>query len=222
MKYKTTFTTIEVNRFKNEVCELLVHEFGWHDNQLPSRLKMTRRAVTGCHVSSRTCLLWSGLFLLFAFTGCGYTVGNNFSRDIKSVAVPIFENKTNRRGIEFQLTEAVQKEITKRSQFRLAKGLEADTRLTGEIVSFRKDVLGENRYDDPRELQLSLMVKVTWEDLRTGQLLAEQEIPLSPEAIPMTSQAEFSPEVGQSLATGLSDAFQSMARKIVNLMETPW
>ena len=155
-------------------------------------------------------------------TGCGYTVGNSFNRDIKSVAVPIFENDTNRRGIEFPLTEAVQKEITKRSQYRLAKGLDADTRLTGRIVGFRKDVLGENRFDDPRELQLSLMVKVTWEDLRTGQLLAEQEIPLSPEAIPMSAQAEFSPEVGQSLATGLSDAFQSMSRKIVNLMETPW
>ena len=106
-------------------------------------------------------------------------MGNSFNRDIKTVAVPIFENDTNRRGIEFQLTEAVQNEITKRTSYRLAKGLEADTRLTGRIVGFRKDVLGETRYDDPRELQLSLMVKVTWEDLRTGQLLAQQEIPLS-------------------------------------------
>lgn len=155
-------------------------------------------------------------------SGCGYVVGQNFTRDIKTVAVPIFENDTTRRGIEFQLTEAVQKEITDRTPYRLAKGLEADTRLTGRIVGFRKDVLGETRYDDPRELQLSLMVKVTWEDLRTGQLLAQQEIPLSPESIPMTSQAEMAPEIGQSLATGMSDAMTLMARKIVNLMEVPW
>ncbi len=160
---------------------------------------------------------------MFIFAGgCGYTVGKNFTRDIKTVAVPIFENRTNRRGIEFQLTEAIQNEITKRSPYRLAKGLDADTRLTGKIVSFRKDVLGETRFDDPRELQLSLMVEVTWEDLRSGQVLAQQEIPLNPESIPMTAQAEFSPEVGQSLATGLDDAFKQMARKIVNLMEIPW
>ena len=160
--------------------------------------------------------------LIVTLSGCGYTVGNGFSRDIKTVAIPVFENDTNRRGIEFQLTEAVQKEVTKRSHFRLAKGVEADTRLTGRIVGFRKDVLGETRSDDPRELQLSLLVKVRWEDLRTGEVLAQQEIPLSPEAIPMSAQSEFSPELGQSLATGLSEVFQTMARKIVNLMETPW
>ena len=141
-------------------------------------------------------------------TGCGYTVGNDFRQDIKTVAGPIFENKTNRRGIEFQRTEAVQKEITKRSRYRLAKGLEADTRLTAQ--------------DDPRELQISLMVKVRWEDLRTGTLLAEQEMPLSPDQISLTSQAEFAPEIGQSLATAMDDSLHSLARKIVNLMETPW
>jgi hypothetical protein len=162
------------------------------------------------------------LILACTIIGCGYTVGTDFRQDIKTVAIPIFENETNRRGIEFQLTEAVQKEVTKRSQFRLAKGLEADTRLTGKIVGFRKDVLGETAQDDPRELQISLMVKVRWEDLRTGTLLAEQELPLSPDAIPMSIQAEFSPELGQSLATAMDDALHSMARKIVNLMETPW
>lgn len=171
--------------------------------------------------------LWIGrllvcLSLSLSPTGCGYSVNSAFNRDIKTVAVPIFDNDTNRRGLEFQITEAVQKEITKRTPYRLAKGLDADTRLTGRIVGFRKDVMGETRYDDPRELQLTLTVKVRWEDLRSGQVLAQQEIPLSPDAIPMSSQAEFSPEVGQSLATGLNDAFQLMARKIVNMMELPW
>jgi len=172
-------------------------------------------------------MAWFGICSLMILPGCAgmsgvYSMGNTFERDIKTVAVPIFENETNRRGLEFQLTEAVQKEITKRTPYRLAKGLDADTRLTGRIVGFRKDVLGETRYDDPRELQLSLMVKVTWEDLRTNRVLLDKEIPLNPDAIPMTAQAEFSPEVGGSLATGLDDAFKSMARKIVNLMEVPW
>lgn len=178
----------------------------------------------GCQstIHSRVASLLSLLFVSAMVTGCGYTVGNDFRQDIKTVAVPIFENKTNRRGIEFQLTEAVQKEITKRSKYRLAKGLEADTRLTGEIIGFRKDVLGETAQDDPRELQISLIVKVRWEDLRTGTLLAEQEMPLSPDQISLTAQSEFAPELGQSLATAMDDTVHAMARKIVNLMETPW
>jgi hypothetical protein len=175
--------------------------------------------LNGRLLNNRLCLVVS---LLILGSGCGYTVGNNFARDIKTIAVPIFANDSNRRGIEFQLTEAVQNEITKRTPYRLAKGLDADTRLTGRIVSIRKDVLGETRDDDPRELQVTMMVKVTWEDLRTNQILAQQEIPLSPDAIPMTSQSELAPEVGQSLATAMDDAMQQMARKIVNLMEVPW
>lgn len=167
----------------------------------------------------RSLLLLSSCCLLSTLPGCGYTLAQSFNRDIKTVAVPIFENTTNRRGLEFQLTEAVQSEITKRTPYRLAKGLEADTRLTGKIVGFRKDVLGETRYDDPRELQISMMVEVRWEDLRTGQLLAQQEIPLSPDAIPLSTQSEMAPEIGQSLATAMDDSLHSMARRIVNLME---
>lgn len=172
--------------------------------------------------SSRRLALLTILSGVVASSGCGYTVGPNFSRDFKTVSVPIFENETNRRGLEFQLTEAVQKEITKRTSYKLAKGFDADTRLTGKIVSFNKMVMGETRFDDPRQLQTSMKVMVTWEDLRSGQVLASQELPLSPEAIPLTAQTEFSPEVGQSLASTLDDNFKQMARKIVNLMEVPW
>jgi Lipopolysaccharide-assembly len=154
--------------------------------------------------------------------GCGYTVGNGFAPDVKTVSVPIFENDTYRRGIEYQLTEAVQKEIQKRTPYRLAKGANADTRLTGRIIQTRKDVLGENADDDPRQLQFSIMVRVTWENLRTGEVLAQQEVPVSPEAIPLISSAQFAPELGQSQATALQTAIDNMARHIVNMMETPW
>src|SRR6185503_13050036 len=116
-------------------------------------------------------------------SGCGYMVGNGFSPDIKTVSVPVFENDTFRRGLEYQLTEAVQKDIMSHTPYRLARGDDADTRLTGRIVQVRKDVLGENDNDDPRQLQFSILVRVTWENLRTGEVLTEQEVPVAPEAI---------------------------------------
>ncbi len=75
-------------------------------------------------------------------TGCGYTVGNSYQPDVQTVYVPIFENKTFRRGFEYQLTEAVQQRIQSRTPFRLAKGVEADTKLTGTIKQINKSVLG--------------------------------------------------------------------------------
>lgn len=162
------------------------------------------------------------LLLATLVTGCGYRAGNVYGPEVRTVDVPIFQNDTFRRGLEYQVTEAVHREIQTHTPFRLAKGREADTRLTGRIVDVRKNVLGETRQDDPRELQLSLMVRVTWEDLRTGQLLAQQEVPLQPQSIPTIGQAELAPEVGQSLATATQDATERLARQIVHMMETPW
>lgn len=160
--------------------------------------------------------------LLSALSGCGYTLGNGFPAEVRTISVPMFRNESYRRNIEFQLTEAVQKEIQDRTPFQLAKEHQADTQLLGTIMQVRKDVLGENRFDDPRELQLSVMVRVEWKDLRTNQLLGTDESPLTPDSLPAVGQAEFAPEVGQSLATGTQDSVNRLARKIVNMMEVSW
>ncbi|GIX04765.1 MAG: hypothetical protein KatS3mg114_0634 [Planctomycetaceae bacterium] len=166
-------------------------------------------------------LVWSLSWALLMI-GCGYVVGDNFVPHVRSVEVPIFENQTYRRGLEYQLTEAVQQEIQRRTPYRLARGSQADTRLIGKIVSVRKDVLSETAFDDPRELQLGLAVQVTWLDQRSGQILAQQHWPLDDQFFTLSAQAEFAPELGQSLATATHEAVHQLARQIVNMMEQPW
>ncbi|MFM9965166.1 MAG: LPS assembly lipoprotein LptE [Planctomycetaceae bacterium] len=176
---------------------------------------------------SRRELLMTGLgtvlsgTVLSGLTGCGYMVGGGFDPQVRSVEVPIFETKSFRRGIEVQLTEAVQKQIQLRTPFRVVKG-DADTRLSGRVIDLRKSVLGETLQDDPRELQVNLVVEVLWEDLRAGRILAEQQVPIGPELLALRSQADFAPEVGQSLATATQQSINQLARQIVNLMETAW
>lgn len=153
--------------------------------------------------------------------GCGYTIGPAFSPGVRTVAVPIFKSDLFRRGIEFQLTEAVQKELKLRG-LQIAEAPYADTRLTGQIVSLQKNRLSESAGDDPRELQLNLVTMVTWEDLRTGKILNQQEIALPPEAMAFAGSSDFAPEVGQSLATANQQLVERVARDIVNKMEIPW
>lgn len=78
---------------------------------------------------------------LTALAGCGYMVGGGFDPQVRSVEVPMFETSSLRRGIEVQLTEAVQKQIQLRTPFRVVKS-DADTRLSGRVVDLRKSVLG--------------------------------------------------------------------------------
>ena len=162
------------------------------------------------------------LLVLLASAGCGYTVGAPFSPEIRSVHVGLFNSGSNRRFLEYQLTEAVQKQIQQRSHFRLVKESDADTRLTGRIIDLRKTALGQTRNSDARELQVNLQVEVTWEDIRSGQILAQQRVALPPELLQLAAQAEFAPEVGQSLATADQSAVNRLARNIVDMMEVPW
>lgn len=159
---------------------------------------------------------------VFSGVGCGYMVGSFHGGDVRTVAVPVFESNSNRRGIEYQLTEAVQNEIKARTPFRIAKEPYADTRLKGRIVEIRKRPLGETGFDDPRNLQYSLAVQVVWEDLRNGNVLAEQTIPINPVGLHLESKADFAPELGQSQATANQRAVKELAAQIVDRMEAPW
>lgn len=167
-------------------------------------------------------LRWAAIGSLLMLAGCGYMLGSAYQAEVRTVAVPTFTTSSYRRGIEYRLTEAVQSQIKMRTPFRLAHESVADTQLTGRLVNVRKRTLGETGQDDPRELQLSLAVEVTWEDLRTGRILAQQQIPVSPEVVRLVTRAEFAPEVGQSRATATQDAVDRLARRIVEMMESPW
>lgn len=166
-------------------------------------------------------LVW--LLAPLSVAGCGYMIGGGYNTDIATVEVPMFTSQSFRRGLEFQLTEAVQRQIKDRTPYRLASAPFADTRLTGNIVSLSKRPLTFTPGDEPRELQLSYAVEVTWTDLRSNRgVLYQDVIEIPPDLVHLVADAEFAPEVGGSLATGNQEAIDRLARRIVEMMEAPW
>lgn len=155
-------------------------------------------------------------------SGCGYMIGPAHDAQLCTISVPIFRNETFRRHLEYPLTEAVQKEIQKRTAMRIVHDSEAQTRLTGTIVDVGKTVLGENRFDDPRELQLGMTVRVKWENLRNGRIISQQNIILDADTVSLFTQTDFAPEVGHSLATATQDSVEQTARRIVDMLDAPW
>src|SRR5215471_8417063 len=76
------------------------------------------------------------------FSLLGYTTQPNYDECIKTVYVPIFENKTFRRGLEFDLTRAVIREIESKTPFKVVSaGCPADTELTGTIINLAKSTV---------------------------------------------------------------------------------
>ena len=184
-------------------------------------------AIATTHVSRVALVLWilCLVSLLVAVMGCaGYQVGANtlFRSDIQTVHVPIFRSDSFRRHLGERLTEAVGRKIETMSAYRLATAAQADSVLQGRIISDRKSVTAENKFDTPRALEARLIVQIQWID-RNGLPLAQLNSIVIPDSLLTISQAEsFVPEAGQSLTTTHQKAIERLADQIVSQMEARW
>jgi len=165
--------------------------------------------------------------LLASLAGClgmNYQFGARtlFSADIETVYVPVFDSSSFRRELGEELTEAVVKEIERRSHYKVVASPSADTILTGKITSDSKHLLFQSMQGDPREMEVGLQVQVSWVDQRGSPIREIPAVPVPSAAVNVSAASSVVPEVGQSIATSHQRAIQRLAEQIVSLMEKPW
>jgi hypothetical protein len=157
-------------------------------------------------------------WVLMSTVGCGYSVGHDemFNTNIRTVHVPIFQNKDFRRGLEFQLTEALVKTIELRTPYKTtSNGRKADTVLSGEIKEVRQGTLGiDPRTNQPRETQATVIASFKWKDLRTGKILVDMPV--------ITYSVDYIQPVGENFYEASQQAMNGLAERIVEKMEKPW
>ncbi len=184
------------------------------------------------HISHRTKILFHRLGLsvplaLLALTlpiGCAsYQLGTQtlYRPDIQSVHVPIFESDSYRRNLGEWLTEAVVKEIQLKTPYKIASSTNADSVLSGRILSETKRVLAEDINDVPRNVETNFVVQVVWQSPQGDLLHPAMSVPLPP-ILQVGQAANFIPEGGQSVASAHQRAIQQLAEQIVAQMEQAW
>lgn len=185
--------------------------------------------IAGVALSLSACA-WDGNFTLL-----GYSTKPNYDCSIRTVRVPMFQNVTIWRELEFELTRAVVREIEQRTPYKVVSAeSNADTELTGKIIAFNKLLLNRNQLNEVREAQTTLAVEVIWRDLRTGAVLSVPRPSNPAEAAPgeaggpppppvlVQSIGGFIPEVGESITTARKQNVDRLAIQIVSMMEAPW
>jgi hypothetical protein len=157
-------------------------------------------------------LLACGLFLL---TGCSYSSKSLYNTNVKTVAVPIFTNKTFRRDWEFKLTDAIDKNIEYRTPYKLASQKSADTVLTGEIVDIQENVL-TRRFGTglPRETEVTVIVNFQWKDLRSGRVIVERKS--------FNRASTEIPQINERIDDATQLAIERLAAAIVEQMQAEW
>jgi hypothetical protein len=163
--------------------------------------------------------------LIVTIGGCApYRLGvqSLYSCNVRTVYVPVFESDSYRRNLGERLTEAVQKEIERRTPYKVVGTPNADSVLTGRLLTEAKGVSVEAPTDEPRELQYYFTVRVNWIDRNGVEVQSMQPIPLPDSFVQAFANTQFYPEVGQSISTAQQQAIEQLARQIVGLMEAPW
>ncbi len=155
------------------------------------------------------------IVVLFALiSGCGYTTKPLISRKINSIYIPIFENNTFRRGLEFDLTNAVKEEIMSKTKLRIAQKDSADTILSGKIEKVAESMLSSNVADDIVESRVTIYVDIKLVDRRTGRTLIEEKN--------LKRSAEFVVRRGENIKTASQESLADLAETIVGLLEEKW
>ncbi len=147
-------------------------------------------------------------------SGCGYTNKPLISRKINSIYIPIFENETFRKGLEFDLTNAVKDEIMSNTKLRIAKKDNADTILTGKIQKVTESMLSSNVEDNIVEGRVTIYVDIKLVDRRTGRTLIEEKNVKQP--------AEYIVKRGENIKTASRESLVLLAEKIVSHLEEKW
>jgi hypothetical protein len=167
-----------------------------------------------------------GLLLsTFASVGCAtYQFGSAsmFRPGIRTVHVPVVRNDTFRHDLGVRLSEALVREIERRTPYKVTGDPNADSTLSCRVVNESKRVLTETTTDDPRALDAEIAVQATWTS-RGGELLMQNSVvPGELLAIDFGQAARFVPEAGQSIDSATQAAIEDLADRIVSQMEMRW
>ena len=176
------------------------------------------RAVRPAHPvrAARGALAALLLGLVGLVGGCGYTHEQMYPEQYRTVAVPIFENRTHYRHVETDLTEALVKEIERRTPYKVVPMAVADTVLQGAVVGVEQRQLSRRpRGGVPEELELTMSVDFEWRD-RDGELLRSRRgFEAIGHYVPATPMSE-------PMETARHTAAQRMAEAIVSTMRGEW
>lgn len=145
----------------------------------------------------------------------GYSMHTLYADDVKTIAVPIFGNRTYWRGVEFSLSKAVVNAVESQTPYKVVERASADTVLEGEIEGvFVHTISNDPNTSEPQEQVYDVSVNFTWTDLRTGKIRAHRQR--------FTQTAPYYPTLGESRFVGDQLNVERLALAIVEALQADW
>ncbi len=115
------------------------------------------------------------LALAILISGCAYTTKNGLPPHLKSIAVPVFNNKTYvedyTRKLEVEITDATRKVFVQSGELKLAGREDADLILEADVEKLDREILRTDRYGDPAEIRIVIRCRMSLYDVKEAKYL---------------------------------------------------
>jgi hypothetical protein len=160
-------------------------------------------------------------FACFVLGGClGYHVGPvkpYYLRDVHTIAVPTFENKTLLPHIEVLVTDTVIKQLQQDGTFQIARGGDADATLKAEITQIDRLPARSVRGNVLQTIEFNLYMRLKY------TLIARDETPIAPPAVVSGTTSFFvSTDVTTDERQALPLATEDLATRLVTQLSEGW
>jgi outer membrane lipopolysaccharide assembly protein LptE/RlpB len=106
--------------------------------------------------------------------GCGYSTQGTLPSDIKTIAVPIFQNLTREPAVEGVITRGVVEAFSTNGRLKIASVANADAILDGEVIGYNVFSIAFDRNSNVRQYRLIVTVNLLLRDRRKNEVLFRQ------------------------------------------------
>src|SRR3989338_3350639 len=124
------------------------------------------------------------LLSLFSFAGCGYQIagrGVHIPEGIRTMAIPVFENKTLEPIVEEELTPVVIREFLRDSRIEVVNRPQAGLALQGSVTSYKESPLSFDQNQNVLEYRITVVTHLILVRLdRDATPPDKQNIPVPP------------------------------------------
>ena len=157
-------------------------------------------------------------------SGCAYTTRNALPRYMKTIAVPVFANKTfieeYTRKLEVEVTEAVRNAFIQTGELKLAGREDADLILEGTVTKLDREVLRTTRYGDPAEVRLVARARISVYDVKEAKYLFKDVLVTNSDK--REESGVYNLRRGENESQGRQKAIEDLGRTIARRVTERW
>jgi hypothetical protein len=162
--------------------------------------------------------LWAACVVLLLATGCGYySTKSRTAKDIKSIAVLFFENKTQEPNIEIFVTETVVQLLIEDNTLSVTDEGNADAILDGTIVGFVNRPFSFNADLNAEEYHVVVTLEANLYNRQTNSPIWDRKTIKGDGSYFAGSQ-----EPGFTYDDALAESLKEITDRILNLTVQDW